>query len=172
VAQRSSTPISESYSDLGLIDGLVQMSFSVAAALTLVTGRYDSSITQTRLLGALRDRELSMAQIAQLLSLDKSSATGLVDRAENKGYVVRTGSLDDGRSIHVSLSAKGRRLANQVAREVAHEIDVAARGLSLNERRRLSQLASKYVSLDSARRGIDLTMGLREKGSIQKRRTA
>jgi DNA-binding MarR family transcriptional regulator len=172
MVERSSTRISDGSSDLGLVDGLVQMSFSVVAAISLVTNRYDSSITQTRLLGALRDRELSMAQIAQLLSLDKSSATGLVDRAESKGYVARTPALTDGRSIRVSLSPQGRRMANRVAREVAREIDDAAMGLSLGERRRLSRLASKFVYLEATRRGIDLTMGFREKGHAQKRRSA
>jgi DNA-binding MarR family transcriptional regulator len=157
---------------LGLIDGLVQLSFSVVASVNLVTSRYESSLVQTRLLGALRDRELSMAHIAQLLGLDKSSVTGLVDRAKDKGYVVRTPALDDGRSTRVSLSAKGRRLVNHVARDVAREIDAVAIGLTASERRRVAQLASKYVALDATRRGIDLTTGQHVSSRNTTRRTA
>jgi DNA-binding MarR family transcriptional regulator len=44
----------------------------------------DLSIPATRLLGVLRDREPTMLELAQLLELDKSSVTGLVDRAERR----------------------------------------------------------------------------------------
>ncbi|HTT59247.1 MAG TPA: MarR family transcriptional regulator [Acidimicrobiales bacterium] len=145
--------------DLGIVDGLVQLSFCVQAIVGGVTSRYDSSISQTRLLGALRGRELTMAQIARLLNLDKSSATGLVDRAASKGYVVRSASRQDGRSVRVSLTAQGRRVTERVAHEVAQQIDAVARGMSSAERRRLSQLASKFVVLDADRRGIDLQAG-------------
>jgi DNA-binding MarR family transcriptional regulator len=147
------------FSDLGIVDGLVQLSFSVQAIVGSVTSGYDSSIIQTRLLGALRGRELTMAQIARMLNLDKSSATGLVDRAASKGYVVRAASREDGRSIRVSLTAQGRRITDRVVQEVARRIDAVALGLSEAERRRLSQLASKFVYLDADVRGIDLEAG-------------
>ncbi|MGC2486014.1 MAG: MarR family transcriptional regulator [Acidimicrobiales bacterium] len=145
--------------DLGIVDSLVQLSFAVQGIVGGVTGRYDSSIIQTRLLGALRGRELTMAQIARLLNLDKSSTTGLVDRAQSKGFVVRTVSREDGRSIRVSLTAQGRKITDRVILEVAREIDAVVGDLSAPERRRLSQLASKFVYLDADARGIDLEAG-------------
>jgi DNA-binding MarR family transcriptional regulator len=145
--------------DLGVVDGLVQLSFSVQAIVGRATARYDASIIQARLLGALRDRELSMAQIARLLNLDKSSATGLVDRAESKGYVARKTDPEDGRSVHVTLTADGRRIVNRVANEIAREIDAIVGSLSDIDRGRLSLLASKFVQLDAVARGIDLATG-------------
>src|ERR1700722_9837113 len=120
--------------DLGVVDGLVQLSFAVQAIVGGVTARYDSSIIQTRLLGALRDRELSMAQVARLLNLDKSSATGLVDRAESKGYVRRSTTVEDGRSIRVALTPDGRRIVNRVAAEIARELHSIADQLTDAER--------------------------------------
>jgi DNA-binding MarR family transcriptional regulator len=145
--------------DLGVVDGLVQLSFSVQSIVGNVTARYDASIIQSRLLGALRDRELSMAQISRLLNLDKSSTTGLVDRAESKGYVARTTIPEDGRAIHVTLTADGRRMVNKVATDIAREINELASGLKDSDLDRLSLLASKFVHLDAAARGIDLTTG-------------
>ncbi|MGC1238152.1 MAG: MarR family transcriptional regulator [Acidimicrobiales bacterium] len=145
--------------DLGVVDGLVQLSFSIQAIVGRVTARYDASIIQARLLGALRDRELSMAQIAGLLNLDKSSATGLVDRAESKGYVARKTVPQDGRSVHVTLTSDGRRIVNRVANEIAREIDAIVGSLSDTDRARLSLLASKVVQLDAVARGIDLATG-------------
>jgi DNA-binding MarR family transcriptional regulator len=145
--------------DLGVVDGLVQLSFSVQAIVGGVTTRYDTSIIQARLLGALRDRELSMAQIARLLNLDKSSTTGLVDRAENRGFVLRTISPNDGRSVLVTLTREGRRVVSRVATEIALEINAVVGDLNDAERRRLSLLASKFVHLDAVARGIDLAAG-------------
>jgi DNA-binding MarR family transcriptional regulator len=145
--------------DLGVVDGLVQLSFSVQAIVGGVTARYDTSIIQGRLLGALRDRQLSMAQIARLLNLDKSSTTGLVDRAEKRGYVVRTISPNDGRSVLVTLTKDGRRVVSRVATEIAREINAVVGDLNDAERRRLSLLSSKFVHLDAVARGIDLAAG-------------
>jgi DNA-binding MarR family transcriptional regulator len=145
--------------NLGVVDGLVQLSFSVLAIVGAVTARHDASIIQTRLLGALRDRELSMAQIARLLNLDKSSTTGLVDRAESKGYVARTTVPEDGRAIHVILTSRGRQIVNKVATEIANEINAIVGGLTNTDRERLALLASKIVHLDATARGIDLVTG-------------
>jgi DNA-binding MarR family transcriptional regulator len=150
------------FEDLGVVDGLVQLSFAVQAIVGGVTARYDSSIIQTRLLGALRDRELSMAQIARLLNLDKSSVTGLVDRAESRGYVKRTSTIEDGRSILVTLTPDGRRIVDRVAHDIARGIHSVADKLSDIERAKLSLTASKFVHLDAAARGIDLRTGRRE----------
>ena len=103
-----------------------------------------------------------MAQIARLLTLDKSSVTGLVDRAESRGYVKRTTTVEDGRSILVTLTPEGRGIINRVALDVAREIHSIADMLSDTERARLSQTASKLVHLDAAARGIDLQTGRRE----------
>lgn len=56
------------------------------------------SIVQARLLGILRDRRPTIKELANFLQLDKSSVTGLVDRAEERGLVQRTPSPVDGRS--------------------------------------------------------------------------
>jgi DNA-binding MarR family transcriptional regulator len=145
--------------DLGIVDGLVQLSFSVQRIFGGVTAGYDTSIIQAQLLGVLRDRELSMAQIARILNLDKSSATGLVDRAEKRGYVLRAIAPQDGRSILVTLTPEGRRLVNRVATEIARDINAVVEGMNDTDRRRLSVLASKFVYCDAAARGIDLTAG-------------
>ena len=56
--------------DLGIVDGLVQLSAIVQAVLSRVTAGADLSVQQGRLLSILRDREPSMAQLARLLDLD------------------------------------------------------------------------------------------------------
>ncbi len=94
-ATRRTAPASASPSgeaDLGLVDALAQLSFAVQGALTRVAAAHDASIIQTRLLGILRDRHPTITELAAFLQLDKSSVTGLVDRAEERGLVRRVAS--------------------------------------------------------------------------------
>jgi DNA-binding MarR family transcriptional regulator len=145
--------------DLGIVDGLVQLSFVVQAVLGRVATSYDVSIVQARLIGVLRDRELGMAQLARVLNLDKSSTTGLVDRAEGRGLVRRRTVPEDGRAIRVVLTAKGQKLANEFAAEVREGVHAAVETLSETKRRQLSLLASQVVLHDAAAQGLNLSIG-------------
>jgi DNA-binding MarR family transcriptional regulator len=145
--------------DLGIVDGLVQLSFFVQAVLGRVATGYDVSIVQARLIGMLRDRELGMAQLARVLNLDKSSTTGLVDRAESRGLVRRRTVPEDGRAVHVVLTPKGEKLAKAFAAEVEAQVNAAVDVLSETKRRQLSLLASQVVFHDAATQGLDLSTG-------------
>jgi DNA-binding MarR family transcriptional regulator len=90
------------------VDGLAQLSFLVQNALTRHAAGHGLSLAQTRLLGILRHREPTMNELARLLELDKSSITGLVDRAVRRGFVERVPSPSDGRAVLVRLTDKGR----------------------------------------------------------------
>jgi len=142
--------------DLGLVDALAQLSFLVQNALAEIAGEYDLSLTQTRLLGILRDREPTMNQLGHHLGLDKSSITGLVDRAQRRGLVTRTPSTVDRRSFQVSITDAGRQLAQQVAARFAERIEKCVEPLPGADRKRLSRMATRIVTADALDRGIDL----------------
>ena len=55
-----------------------------------------------------------VAEITRLLELDKSSVSGLVDRAQRRGLVARAPSPSDGRVVLVGLTDEGRALAQEV----------------------------------------------------------
>ena len=143
--------------DLGLVDALAQLSFLVQNALAELAGEYDLSITQTRLLGILRDREPTMNQLGRHLGLDKSSITGLVDRAQRRGLVTRTPSTVDRRSFQVSITDAGREVVAQVGARFAERIKDCAAPLTEADRKRLSRLATRLVTTDAQSRGIDLS---------------
>jgi DNA-binding MarR family transcriptional regulator len=137
--------------DLGLLDGLVQLSFAVQGALGRVAEEHDLSLVQVRLLGILRDREPGMLEVAAFLKLDKSSVTGLVDRAERRGLVRRASTPDDGRAVRVGLTGRGRELAQKFTKQVERELVSLVDGLSETDRKRLSALATQIVLNDSQR---------------------
>lgn len=136
-----------------LLDGLAQLSFAVHAALERVAEKHDLSLAQVRLLGILRDREPAMRELAEFLELDKSSVTGLVSRAEMRGFVKRTASADDGRGVHVAITAKGKELAQTFVRQVEKELAVLVEDLGEADQKRLASLATRVATADARRRG-------------------
>jgi DNA-binding MarR family transcriptional regulator len=88
------------------VDAVAQLTFVVHRLLTDTASRHDLSVTQLRLLGILRDREPTMQELARRLHLDKSSVTGLIDRAERRGLLQRQTDPRDGRGVRVSLPPK------------------------------------------------------------------
>jgi DNA-binding MarR family transcriptional regulator len=139
--------------DLGLRDALVQLSFAVQAALQRVADEQEISVVQLRLFGILRDREAGMLELSKVLGLDKSSVTGLVDRAERRAFVERRGAPDDGRAVRVVLTARGREIVRTVAKRVDGEIAQLVAGLAVSDRSELARLASRVVLDDLRLRG-------------------
>ena len=139
--------------DLGLVDSLAQLSFLVQDTLSEFAAEHDLSITLTRLLGVLRDRQPTMNELGRLLGLDKSSVSGLVDRAERRGLVRRAASQNDRRVVRVSITPAGRRLVRQVGDRFADQIEMLTEHLSNAERGTLSKVASGIVTAEAHRRG-------------------
>lgn len=142
--------------ELSPSDGLAQLAFLVHGTLERLVAEHDLSITQARLLGVLRDRTPTMNQLADLLSLDKSSITGLIDRAERRGLVARTPSTHDRRVIQVSLTNTGRTLVTQTANRFDKEIATILDSLPPGARRTLSTLITRVLAAQAATRGLDL----------------
>lgn len=142
--------------DFGLVDALAQLSFLVQSALAEIAGQHDLSVVQTRMLGILRDREPTMNQLGRHLGLDKSSITGLVDRAQRRGLVTRTASTVDRRSFQVSITDTGRQLVEQVAAQFAEQIERSVAPLPETDRRLLSRMATRIVTAEAHARGVDL----------------
>ncbi len=142
--------------DLGLVDALAQLSFAVQGTLGRIAAACDLSIVQARLLGILRDRSPTIMELAKFLQLDKSSVTGLVDRAQERGLVKRAASTLDRRRVHVALTATGRELVDRAAAAFEAEIEILVADLNSVQRARLSSTASLVVVTDARRRGIDL----------------
>ncbi len=142
--------------DLGLVDALAQLSFAVQGTLGRIAAAHDLSIVQARLLGILRDRSPTIMELARFLQLDKSSVTGLVDRAQERGLVERSASPFDRRSVQVTLTTAGRKLVDRATAAFEAEIEALVAGLNAAQRVRLSSTASLVVIADARRRGIDI----------------
>jgi DNA-binding MarR family transcriptional regulator len=138
------------------VDGLAQLSFLVQNSLARHAMEHSLSLVQTRLLGILRDREPTMNELARLLELDKSSVTGLIDRAERRGLVERIASLADRRAVLVRLTDEGRSLVSQVSTLFELDVSRMLECLPVSDRDALSRLVSRTLVAHAANQGVDL----------------
>jgi hypothetical protein len=80
-------PIERAEDHLGeLRDALAQRSFALMAVLTEVAAEHDLSLTQLQVLGILRDREPTMADLANFTGLERLTISGLIDRAAQRAW--------------------------------------------------------------------------------------
>jgi DNA-binding MarR family transcriptional regulator len=130
----------------GLVDALVQASFITMAVLNKVGAAHDLSLTQLRVLAILRDRRLKMSELADYLGLDKSTMSGLVDRAETRRLLKRARNPTDGRAIDVLLTANGQRVTARLYDEVSKALSPLTDGLTRTDQRRLQTLLRHLLS--------------------------
>lgn len=123
----------------------MQVSFAVTTVLNRVAAEQGLSLTQLRVLGILRDREPTMAELATYLGLERSTVSGLIDRAFQRGLVQKTTHPEDGRSVRVSLTAEARRLSAGVVAEIAELMRPLTDRLSSVEQKRLTGLLAKVL---------------------------
>jgi DNA-binding MarR family transcriptional regulator len=135
--------------DYDLTDALVQMSYAVQQILTAVAAPEGLSLTQVRLLGVLRDRQLRILELAAILGLEKSSASGLIERAERRGLLERRTSSDDGRAVLVTLSPTGHELAARGRREVRDKLNTLTHDLPAAQAATLGALLNQVLESQS-----------------------
>ena len=132
-----------------LVDALGRLSFVIQLILTEVAASQELSLTQLRLLGILRDRTVAMAELARHLGLDRSSVTGLVERAERRGLVRREPRADDGRGVQVRILPAGLDQAGVVLASVTDRIRLLTDRLSGADRSLLTHLIEAVLGPDA-----------------------
>ncbi len=132
-----------------LIDGLVRAGFEVMAVLNRIGSENELSLTQLRVLAILRDRRLRMSVLADYLGLEKSTLSGLADRAEKRDLLARSPNADDGRAVDVYLTAAGARLAERLSGEVAAALAPLTGALTTVEQQRLAALLDRMLATRS-----------------------
>jgi DNA-binding MarR family transcriptional regulator len=130
-----------------VLDALVRTTFEVAGVLTRIGGEHDLSLTQLRVLGILRDRRARVTELAAYLGLDKSTMSGLIDRAQRRGLLTRGKNPQDGRVVEVYMTPAGLELAKRVEDDLRRALAPATGRLDPEQ---LDQLV-KLLDVVSAR---------------------
>lgn len=137
-----------------LVDGLVQLSFIVQTVLGRLADQQGLSTTGVRMLAVLEDREIGMNQLAAILELEKSSVTGLVDRAERRDLVRRLAVPGNRRSVHVIVTPAGQALVRAVREALQAEITDLAGALSAAQQTQLSRSVTALIKQYSTTNAI------------------
>jgi DNA-binding MarR family transcriptional regulator len=90
-----------------------------------------------------------MAALADYLGLEKSTMTGLVDRAEKRGLLERAPSASDGRAVDVFLSPDGADVAERLYAQVERSLAPMTGELGPAGQRRLQSLLEQLIGFDS-----------------------
>src|SRR5207253_10506557 len=88
---------------------------------------------------------LRLTDLSDRLLIRPPSVTGVVDRLERAGLVVRDGSPFDMRAKQVALTAKGRELVERILAVHGQQIDTVLGVLSSTEQTELHRLLSRLV---------------------------
>ncbi|HSZ43632.1 MAG TPA: MarR family transcriptional regulator [Trebonia sp.] len=129
----------------GLTDALAESAFMTMAVLSKAAADNDLSLTQLRVLGILRDRRLRISALAGFLGLEKSTLSGLVDRAEKRGLLARVPAPDDGRAVEIVMTPAGAALAERFHADIRAALGPRTSALTPAEQRRLQGLLEKML---------------------------
>jgi DNA-binding MarR family transcriptional regulator len=131
---------------IGPATGLVRLTFLVQSLYAEVGRGCDLTVAQAQLLCSLTDRSVGMAELSGLLGLERSSLTGLVDRAEQRGLVVRESDPHDRRAVKIALTPAGADAVHRFHDQLTSRLELLLEGLSATERERFARTMSRIVA--------------------------
>jgi DNA-binding MarR family transcriptional regulator len=90
---------------------------------------------------------LTMGELARRVAVTEKTTTGLVDRLERDGLVLRLRDGADRRVVRVKLTAQGARLARRLDAEVLEKLTWLMGRLDGDDRRDLFRIIGKLTDL-------------------------
>jgi DNA-binding MarR family transcriptional regulator len=125
---------------------LRRLLFGERRRFALAAAEFDLHPAQAGALMHLDDAVgMPMHEMASQLACDNSNVTGLVDRLQARGLVMRQPSEQDRRVKHIALTSEGIALRNQLRRRLSHVPEGLAR-LSRAEQTQLRDLLRNAVA--------------------------
>ncbi len=89
--------------------------------------------------------DLSLSELSERIRAQNSTVTGIIDRMEREGLVVRARSTEDRRVVHIRLTSKGAKIAGEIAVEPMEVFRGALDSLSPSEVRDLLRILTKIA---------------------------
>jgi DNA-binding MarR family transcriptional regulator len=91
------------------------------------------------------DRPRPMREVAATMGCDSSNLTGITDRLEERGLVMRTADPDDRRVKRLVLTEDGKRLRRQIVAYLGRPPEGAVDALSERDLTQLQRLLAKAL---------------------------
>jgi MarR family transcriptional regulator, organic hydroperoxide resistance regulator len=108
-------------------------------------------VSMFRVMAALAEHDgQQLGQLAAITTIELSTLSRLIGAMSSKGLLTRRRPRGNGRIVEISLSAKGRRIVDELVPVAEHFERTAVAGLSPQDIARMkSWLASAYTNLDT-----------------------
>lgn len=103
-------------------EALIQLTHTVNHVFSDASRAHGLTPQQAQLLGVLTRGPTGMTELSAAMHLERSSLSGLVDRVERRGLVVRVRDDTDRRAYRAALTERGDRLAHAVRAAVVDRI--------------------------------------------------
>ena len=87
-----------------------------------------------------------MAELAQCFGVEKAALTGLVDRAERRGFVSRSPVAGDRRALRVTLTSSGRQAAAAFHADASAELNRLLLPLAPDDREDFQTALAKIIA--------------------------
>ena len=98
-------------------------------------------LTVVKILEGIGD--ISLSELSERIRAQNSTVTGIIDRMEREGLVVRARSSEDKRVVKIKLTPKGGKLARAIKVEPMEVFRTALESLSDTETRALLEILLK-----------------------------
>jgi DNA-binding MarR family transcriptional regulator len=131
---------------VGPAAGLVRLSFLVQSLYGEVGRNCGLTVAQAQLLCTLTTGPTGMAELCATLGLERSSLTGLVDRAEHRGLVERQPDPTDRRAVRVILTQGGEKTIARFHRETTDRLEELLADLPATERELFHRTLTKLTA--------------------------
>ncbi len=134
-----------------------------------VSGRFGVTGPQLWALKTIsREGSLPLGELSKKMYLDPSTVTGVIDRLEGKGYVVRDRSHEDRRVVNVRLTPLGESLVKKAPNPAQGKLIHGLRRLSEDELSTIYHSVEKLVEIMEAQ-NLQVTFFFDEKNTGSKK---
>lgn len=107
---------------------------------------YDLSVTQCYAVSALvANGPMPLNGLADILYLDKSTTSRVVDSLERKGYVVRSADPQDGRALRLTATRKGHSIHARIESDLVEEMKKLLEAIDSDVRQATIRLVARLA---------------------------
>lgn len=107
----------------------------------------DLSLVEFMALKKIYEKEyIAIQEVGNALGFTKSGASKIIDRIEDKGYVVRKVSKEDGRVCCVTVTEKGSEVMNNIVTKYSVYVENMLKELDAEAVNNIKQVLEKLVS--------------------------
>jgi DNA-binding MarR family transcriptional regulator len=131
---------------LDAAEELIQLSRIVQDIHARTSQRHSLPPVQAKLLCVLAFGPRGMAELAKCFGVEKAALTGLVDRAERRGFVSRSPVIGDRRALRVTLTSSGRQAAAAFHADASAELNQLLSPLAPSEREDFRTALAKIIT--------------------------